>query len=341
MSITDSVGANLWRNLNFSSDPKTYKTQFWSAGVLDGQIDGEILLRRIPRIQHLWDFSRVLATPLRDLLVSELQQQKQRARPHPGERMGLNPQPLPPRLARYITDSQLPESVLSLSPQQLAVHAAATQNKLNEKGESSLASRKLSELHTVHQSLSPVIDALRRQSSVYGADFTHTFQGSVRGRIRYMMKYRLAQTSISGPIDRAEENTISMTGLGGNQPITSIAVQRDKQLSIEHQVRLGMSSDFLRVQLNGLPAKIAQRLQLSIRPGLSAIDIVTGDGLVDIPIQVERFEGGATHIQNFTLPLEGGARIFPASTLGSGSLKTGKIDLLFGEIHNPAALPSS
>lgn len=134
---------------------------------------------------------------------------------------------------------------------------------------------------------------------------------------------------------------LDVSGLGGQQPVTKILTQRDKTIDLEHLLRLGRSADFMRVRISNLPVRAALDMNVSIRPGLAAIDIITAGDRVDAQVQVETFPKGARTLRNFTVPMEGGLRVTPSTMLDSGVMKTASIGALFGDAGAPTLMSPS
>ena len=287
-SITDSAGNNLWLNANFSGDPKTYAGQFWTVGALDGRMDGELLLRRIRRSRRFWNTARSLSMPVSALLSAMVHPQDV-----PEHEAEINPQPLPPRLATLLAQSDLSEAVLSRSLQELAADSLASSGR--KEGHRSMDDSNASDFpsgdlrpNTFGSAIGVAIDSLRRQSSAYGGDYKHVVRGRRRGQFNYALRYKLAETRLLAAMDRGEAHIIDASGVGGSQPIMRIVAGRDKTIQIEHVSRIGMSSDFMRLRISNLPLRAGLDMNVSVRPGLAAVDVLTGGQRVDANIDAPR-----------------------------------------------------
>ncbi len=355
-SITDSAGGNLWMNANFSGDARSYRNQFWSAAALNGQMTGEVLLRRVQRTPHRWARARVLATPIAQLLAAMQRtsfepahhgrDQLDPAQFDPAQAVALNPQPLPPRLATLLMESGLHDAVLSRSLQELAASARAERGRREDGcchgGEHGSGAGNGAGSHFpagLDPAIGVAIDTLHRQSSSQGADYTHTVRGKRRGRFDYLLKHKLAETRLRSALDRGEAHTVDASGLGGSQPVTRVLTGRDKTMQVEHLSRIGATADFMRLRIANLPLRAGLDMNLSVRPGLAAVDVITAGERVDAAIEIETVIGGVRQLRNYTCPMEGGLRLLPRTVFDSGGLKTGRIDSLFGEIRDTLILP--
>jgi hypothetical protein len=351
-SITDTAGGNLWFNQNYTGNPRTYLGQFRSLAALDGQLQGELLVRRVRPNRRFFLPHRVLTMPIKELLaastptpappqpteeprrfrnVTSAERGDQQVTASPVDEVALNPQPLPPRLARLLSSSELPEEILAKSVQQLAV--------LQAEEAAQLCGGNARELTAIERVLAILIEALRTQSTATGADFVHTIRAKGRGQFRYLLKHKLTHTRFSSTIDRGERHTISCMGLGSSQPIVQVKTDREKTIEVNHLVRLGHTGDYLRLNIARLPVSNARSLQLSIRPGLSAVDILVGGEALEVPMTIESRTRGVFATQRFTVSVDGGLRVLPRTVLLNGVLKAGRIKSLFGEINTSIFVP--
>ncbi|PHV06764.1 hypothetical protein CSQ96_12275 [Janthinobacterium sp. BJB412] len=342
-SISDSAGGNLWMNANHSGDARTYRNQFWSAGTLDGQMTGEVLLRRVLRSSTRWNRARALSTPVAHLLAA-----MRRPSPEDGRAAALNPQPLPPRLATLLMESGLADTMLAHTLQELAVMSGAgncpaepplCRDDRNGGNDHDAGAGRGTFPHGVDPAIGAAIDTLRRQSSSTGGDFTHIVRGRRRGQFDYLLKHKLAETRLRAALDRGEAHTVDASGVGGSQPITRVLAGRDKTMQLEHLSRIGTSADFMRLRIANLPLRAGLDMHLSVRPGLAAVDVVTAGERIDAAIEIETMISGVRQVRNFNCPMEGGLRLLPRTVFDSGGLKAGRIDMLFGDIRNTLFLP--
>ena len=115
-----------------------------------------------------------------------------------------------------------------------------------------------------------------------------------------------------------------------------VKLKGDKDCTYKLQVsnKLGIGKDRIKVTIDNIPASAAKDLQVNIQPGLSGIDIVTESTPVTASVTIEGNINNRPVRQNYDVPLQGGVRIRPSSSISKGELKVGDIDKLFGQVAN-------
>jgi hypothetical protein len=327
-SITDANGDNLWFSHNFSGRKETYKGQFRQVVGLESSPRGEMFVRRVkPFPSSSWLSPWALDTPL-SILMKAMQQDL------PFDRVQLNPQPLPPRAARELLRTQIPLDKLNWSVQSL-VHGEPPPPAPPTRTSVGPETARLSIFTSAQQrALNEMVDILRRQSSQYGPDYVHNVRGRGRGAFAYSQKFRTTVTRFRSLIEGGERHRLDFSGLAGSQPVHKLTTARDKLVTVEQVIRIGRSSEFVRLRMQNLPVRAGLDLNLSLRPGLAAVDILTAGERVDALVEIERWRGAQRRLQRFTLPVEGGLRFVPGEALENAQLKVGDIDRLFGAGRN-------
>jgi uncharacterized protein with LGFP repeats len=342
--ITDAVGDNLRladnpaldlprrqvfnRTFAAQSDPQ-FAGQFSSIVPPDGRLNGELLVRRVRAAVRNGVTTRI--GPVLDMTLREALAAMQPVPSHPGaaDRVALNPQPLPPRLANELLYADLPPSLLARRLRDLLhdlPHPQAT---------GQMETRALTAVNNLS-------DWLRRQSSMRGPDYVHHLRGLRRGRLDYRTRFRLAQTRFQSAIDGGEQNVLRLEGLDGRMPLHRLTVGRDKAMAVEQTVRLGRGAGFARIRLDSIPVRAGLELKVSMRAGLSVVDVITAGDRVDVPVRIETWRANqpvaSRRVQHFTVPMEGGLRLSPQLLDPTGGLKAARIETLFGEAQNSVVL---
>ena len=152
-----------------------------------------------------------------------------------------------------------------------------------------------------------------------------------RGQFDYLTRWQLTATRMRCAIERGERHRLEAGGLSGRMPLYKLTTQRDKLVSVEHTVRLGRGADFARISLGNLPARAGLSLNVSVRAGLAAVDVLTAGDRVDVPVLLETWHGNQRREQRFMAVIEGGMRLTPALHEPGAALKQARITTLFGE----------
>ena len=114
-------------------------------------------------------------------------------------------------------------------------------------------------------------------------------------------------------------------------PLYRLTAQRDKLVSVEHTVRLGRTAEIAKITLTGLPSRAGLPLNVSVRAGLSSVDILTAGERVDVPVLLETWSGGKHRQQRFVTSMRGGMRLTPSLHETGAPLKAARIEKIFGE----------
>lgn len=309
--ITDSLNDNLWMRDNTTREPRSGVGQFASLAAMDGSLDGEILVRRVrPEL----DFTSRTSDTLDKTVLELASLRREPQAGEPGACDGHEVSPLPPRLARALAYATLSPEMKNLPLRDL-LHGIG--------------------LASDSAQLSPEVRAvgnwLRRQSSSRGPDFKHQLRGTRRGLFEHLTRWRLTATWLRSAISRGELHTLEAGGLSGRMPLYKLTTERDKVVSLEHTVRLGRSASFARISLGNLPARAGLSLNVSVRSGLAAVDVLTGGQRVDVPVLVETWHGAARREQRFVATIDGGMRLTPALHESGAAMKQAPIETMFGE----------
>ena len=223
--ITDRIGDNLWMPDNPAGERRSGAGQFAPVAVVDGAMDGELLVRRV-RPQREFSVGtgdimdmRVKATKLLGLARSD------------GEAEGLNPQPLPPRLARLLASATLSPAVQQLSLRDL-LHGTGM----------------ISDTAHMEPEVRALGNWLRRQSSQNGPDFVHQLRGVRQGRFDHLTRWRLTTTRLRSMIERGELHKLDAGGLSGRMPLYKLTAGRDKLVTLGS----GLTTRMLRWRQCGL-----------------------------------------------------------------------------------------
>lgn len=304
--ITDSVGDNLWMPDNLTGERRSGVGQFAPLSPMDGPLDGEILVRRVrPELEFV-------AGDILDMRVKTTKFLARQATD--AEESGLNPQPLPPRLGRALARATLSPATMQLTLRDL-LHGTGV----------------ISDSAHMEPEVRALGNWLRRQSTRRGPDFVHTLRGVRRGQFDYLARWRLTATRLRCMIERGEPHRLEAGGLAGRMPLFRLTTERDKLVSLEHMVRLGRGADFARITLRDLPIRAGLPLNVAVRAGLAAVDVLTAGERMDVPVMLETWRGNHRREQRFVATIEGGMRLTPRLHESGAALKQARIETMFGE----------
>jgi hypothetical protein len=175
-----------------------------------------------------------------------------------------------------------------------------------------------------------IIGALKGLIAPVDTDFIHHFTGKRQGTFDYAIKSGLTTIHVSTPIDAGEQASVQLVGLGTSKSVVTLAAAQAKSATIRIEHRLGIGSDRLGITLDGLPLARGADIQVNAKPGLGGVEVTAGRQAVDVAVTIDGVINGRPVGQRFSVGLEGGIRIKPASMLSQGSLQVAKIAQLFG-----------
>lgn len=341
VSITDTRGDNLLLSDNpnlgkvnaiygarfMTQVNPQFAGQFGSLSAPNGEVDGELFVRRVRRAipGGFGGAGKVLDHTLGQALKFSQAALASNAM----DRVALNPQPLPPRLAGRLLRAQLPDSALHRT----------LRSYLRDESELPIAVAK-------HASVAELLGGLRnwlhRQSSAFGPDFVHHMRGKRNGTFDYRTRFRLADTLIKGPLAAGEESVLRVEALDSRTPLHRLTTGRSKTVSIDHTVRMGRDVDFARIRIQNIPVRAGLDLKVSLRPGITAVDVFTAAEPVNVPVEITTWRANqpmaSRQVRTFNVPMEGGLRLTPKLFDASGALKVGRINSVFGEPRDAVVL---
>lgn len=305
--ITDSTGDNLWMSDNLTTEPRSRVGQFALLAVADGSVDGEILIRRVRRELEFSAGSETLDAMVKDTKALA-------ANTSYADNPVPNPRALPLRLLRALARANLSPATLNLTLRDV-MHGTGM----------------VGDSAQMEPDVAALGNWLRRQSSSRGPDFRHQLRGLRNGQFDYLARWRLTATRLRSPIAAGENHKVEAAGLGDRMPLYKLTAQRDKLVKVEHTVRLGRKSEVTRITLSNLPARAGVPLNVSVRAGLTCVDVLTGHEQVDVPVLLETWSGTKYRSQRFLAGINGGVRLTPSFHELGAALKSARIETMFGQ----------
>lgn len=175
-------------------------------------------------------------------------------------------------------------------------------------------------------------DALHRLvTAARSDDFVHEVRGRREGgQLAYAVKHGLGQVHVSSPLSRGQSTTVQVKDLGTSKATMRLSADHDRQVTLRSESRLGTAGDRVAITLSGIPASGGTDIQVSVKPGLGGVEVVSGGQPVNTSVTVEGRLNGRDVRHTYTVPLRDGIRIEPAPVLASGTLPVAEIGTLFG-----------
>lgn len=161
-------------------------------------------------------------------------------------------------------------------------------------------------------------------------DFRHKIVGMRRGTFLYAVKHGLSELRIESSVNKGEDTQVEIADIGTSTNTVNVKTARDKLVKLEISNKLGVAGDHIRVTVDRIPVQANKDLQLNLKPGLGGLELVTTGAAANAAVSVEATIAGKKIQSDFTVPLDGGARLKLSTILSRGSLGVSRIDRLFG-----------
>jgi hypothetical protein len=131
---------------------------------------------------------------------------------------------------------------------------------------------------------------------------------------------------------------VNANDLGTASSVIDYKTGANKLVRVEIENKLGVGKDKVKIVIDRLPANVARNLQLSIKPGIAGIDVLTvGEG-TQAEVSVQTTLNGQLNKRDYSVRLDTGVRIRPSTVLTSNQLKVGRVDNLFGPLRSSTML---
>ncbi len=178
------------------------------------------------------------------------------------------------------------------------------------------------------------------QLAATASDYVHEVKAVRTGNLDYAVRHGLSKLHLTAPVASGETASLALSGVGTARTVLGVTAQHDKAASIRIDQKLGVTGDSLRLTLDGVPLTGGQAAQINAKPGIGGVEVVSGGAHVDVAVSIEAVVDGRSTSHRFSVPLQDGVRIDPASVLASGGLGVSAIGQMFGPSLSKTVVPS-
>ncbi|GMA23376.1 hypothetical protein GCM10025864_11350 [Luteimicrobium album] len=172
------------------------------------------------------------------------------------------------------------------------------------------------------------------------SDYVHQVKAVRAGNLDYAVRHGLSKLHVTAPVASGETASLALSGVGTARTVLGVTAQHDKAAHVRIDQKLGVTGDSLTLVLDGVPLAGGQAAQINAKPGIGGVEVVSGGAHVDVTVSVEAVVGGRTTSHRFSVPLQNGVRIDPASVLAAGGLGVSQIGQMFGPSLSKSVVPS-
>jgi len=175
--------------------------------------------------------------------------------------------------------------------------------------------------------LTPIVDSYPAISP----NFIHHTQVVRGGQFEFALKQGLSQLAVTAPAETGELHVVKVMDLGTHSNAITLTGYRDKVVSLQVHNKLGLTRDYLRMQVDNIPVAAGGDLQLNIKPGIGGVELVSAGQPIQATVSFEYVQGGASLSSKFAVDGQDGLRILPSTFITDNLLKVSRIVSLFGE----------
>lgn len=176
-----------------------------------------------------------------------------------------------------------------------------------------------------------IISELKKVADVNSKrNYIHTVKGNKNGKLKYMIKSGMNFTKIESTINANEVHKLEVSDLGTNFYKVKMNSQRAKNVSLEVQNQLGVNGDYILTKIQNFPVSPANALEVNIKQGIGGIEILNKGPQFNLNVNVISRLNRVSAAKSFSVAVDKGARLMPASVLSDKVLTVTSIDRIFG-----------
>jgi hypothetical protein len=184
--------------------------------------------------------------------------------------------------------------------------------------------------------LTPIVDSYPAISPNF-IHHTHVVRG---GQFLYAVKQGLSQMVVTAPADTGELHVLKVKDLGTHSNAVTLTAYRDKVVSLHVHNKLGVTSDYLRMQVDNIPLAAGGDLLLNIKPGIGGLELVSAGQTIQATVTFDYLRRSDSLSSRFALDGQDGLRILPSTFITDNLLKVSRIANLFGQsLGSTSVLP--
>jgi hypothetical protein len=186
------------------------------------------------------------------------------------------------------------------------------------------------------QRLTPIPDSYPAISQ----NFVHNSRVLRGGQFEYALKHGLTQLVITAPAETGEPHTVKVRDLGTHSNVVTLTAYRDKVFSLQVHNKLGVTDNYLRMEVSNIPLSAGGDIQLSVKPGIGGLELVSAGQAIASTVSFDYVFGGDSLSSKFAVTGQDGLRIMPSTFITDNQLKVSRINTIFGQSLGSAIIPA-
>jgi hypothetical protein len=171
---------------------------------------------------------------------------------------------------------------------------------------------------------------LRRGTAGPSPDFVHRISGKEDGRLLYLVKQGLSELELRSTLLPREKVAVGVSRFGTAAGQIHLASELEKRVTLVLKNKLGVDRDYISLELGEIQVAAGAELALNPKPGLAGLELVGQMADQAIVVSVKGLIEGKGFKQHFTVPLDGGVSLAPATVLTQDALAVASVEELFG-----------
>ncbi len=178
---------------------------------------------------------------------------------------------------------------------------------------------------------SPVINELRKIASANEKrNFIHTVKGSRNGTLKYMVRSGMNTINLESALNSGEQHKIEVNDLGTNFLTMKMNSSRAKNVVLSVQNQLGVNGDYELIKIQNFPISAANNLEINVKQGIGGLEIINKGPQVNLNVALSSRINKVVSEKAFSIPVDKGVRLMPASYFVEKELTVTSIDKIFG-----------
>jgi hypothetical protein len=176
-----------------------------------------------------------------------------------------------------------------------------------------------------------VIDELQKMANANSKrNFIHTIKGNKNGTLNYMVKSGLNLFSVETAVNNNETHKLEVNDLGTNFMTLKMNSARTKNVNLSIQNQIGAGGDYTLIKIQNFPISPANNLEVNVKQGIGGVEILNKGPQFNLNVTMSSRINKVASQKTFTVSMDKGVRLMPASFITEKELTVSSIDKIFG-----------
>jgi len=127
-----------------------------------------------------------------------------------------------------------------------------------------------------------------------------------------------------------ESHKLEVNDLGSNFMTLKMNSARAKNVNLNIQNQLGVGGDYNLIKIQNFPISPANNLEVNVKQGIGGVDILNKGPKFNLNVTMSSRINKVSSLKTFTVEVDKGVRLMPASFITEKELTVKSIDKIFG-----------